>query len=76
MLLADYLPYTEAVAVPARVRGLPDIRDADDRMVLALAVAGRADCIVSGDADLLAVRDGWPRIPILAPAEFRVWMGM
>jgi putative PIN family toxin of toxin-antitoxin system len=45
----------------------PASRDPDDDAVLALAVATRADLIVSGDADLLTLRshDG---IPIVDPA--------
>lgn len=45
----------------------PTSRDPDDDAVLAIAVATRADLIVSGDADLLTLRshDG---IPIVDPA--------
>ena len=42
-------------------------RDPDDDHVLALAVAARADLIVSGDDDLLALRR-YGRSRILAPA--------
>lgn len=46
----------------------PRCRDPDDDHVLALAIAGKADLIVSGDDDLLSMRD-CEGIPILAPAE-------
>lgn len=69
-LLADYLPFAQVVAVPDEMRKLPILRDPEDLMLLALAVTGKADVLVSGDADLLAVRDEWRRIPILTPAEF------
>jgi len=52
------------------VTGEPRVsRDPDDDKFLALAVAGRADAIVSGDADLL-VLGTYQAIPILAPAAF------
>jgi putative PIN family toxin of toxin-antitoxin system len=44
-------------------------RDPSDDMYLALAIAGRADLIVSGDADLRAL-DSVEGIRILTPAEF------
>ena len=60
-LLADYLPWAEAVAVPEPPPRVPECRDVDDLPFLHLAVAGRADVLVSGDADLLALsRPGAP----------------
>jgi putative PIN family toxin of toxin-antitoxin system len=46
----------------------PICRDPDDDAVLALAVAARADCIVSGDADLLAI-GSYADIPIIDAAK-------
>jgi putative PIN family toxin of toxin-antitoxin system len=46
----------------------PVSRDPDDDLVLALAVGARADLIVSGDADLLAL-GSYAEIPILDPAS-------
>ena len=46
-------------------------RDPDDDKVLEIAVAGGADCIVTGDQDLL-VLDPFQGIPILTPAAFLV----
>jgi predicted nucleic acid-binding protein len=43
------------------------LRDPNDVPILAMLIAGSADCLVSGDKDLLAVAD---RYPILTPAEF------
>ena len=54
-LLGDYLPFTRVVDVPADLDGLPDCRDPFDRPFLRLAVAGRADYLVTGDGDLLAI---------------------
>ena len=45
------------------------IRDPDDAWVLTSAVAGGADLLVTGDADLLSVRAASP-IPILTPRAF------
>lgn len=45
------------------------VRDPDDLWVLASAVAGGADMLVTGDADLLAVAAEAP-IPILTPRAF------
>jgi putative PIN family toxin of toxin-antitoxin system len=44
-------------------------RDPKDDKFLEAAVAGRAECIVSGDADLLDMKS-FEGIPILRPAEF------
>ena len=50
-LLEDYLPFAEPVA-ERRVR-TPRCRDVHDRKFLALATAGRADVLVTGDRALL-----------------------
>ena len=42
-------------------------RDAKDKMVLATLLASKADCLVTGDADLLALAGTYP---ILTPADF------
>ncbi len=47
----------------------PVCRDPDDDVVLGTAVAGRCDCIVTGDKDLL-VLERFRQIPILASAGF------
>lgn len=44
-------------------------RDPEDNKLLEIAVAGRADCLVTGDEDLL-VLDPFQGIPILTPAGF------
>ena len=46
----------------------PVCRDADDDEVLATAIAGQADLIVSGDDDLLSLKIHQD-IPIVTPAE-------
>lgn len=60
----------DAILVPgnADVTGtIPD--DPDDEQILACAVDGRADLIVSGDRHLLAL-GSYQNIPILPPRDF------
>ncbi len=54
-LLADYLPWAEVVKVPEPPPRVPGCRDVNDLPFLHLAAAGRADVLVTGDADLLAL---------------------
>ena len=44
-------------------------RDRDDDNVLALALAASADCIVTGDKDLLLLAQ-YRGLPVVAPGEF------
>lgn len=72
-LLAEFLPYVETVRIEKTPDSLPDIRDADDIIFLALAAAAHADALVSGDGDIQAVRAQF-HIPILTVAEFADWL--
>lgn len=56
----------EPVPILRRVRAC---RDPGDDLVLELAVNGRADLVVTGDADLLAL-DPFAGIPIIPPAAW------
>lgn len=58
---------SEVVELPADIPTIS--RDPDDDRVIACAVVGRADVIVSGDKDLLTLRQVG-RIPILTATEF------
>ena len=69
-LLDDYLPFCETVAVPEPPPAVPACRDPFDRPFLELALAGHADALVTGDADILALAKAFP-VPILTPAAFR-----
>lgn len=55
------------------VSGMPEeaqvSRDRDDDFVLACAIEGKADYIVSGDPHLLDLKS-YKKIPILSPREF------
>lgn len=54
-LLADYLPWAEVVPVPEPPPRVPACRDPHDLPFLHLAAAGKADVLVTGDADLLVL---------------------
>ena len=69
-LLDDYLPFCETVTVPEPPPPLPACRDPFDRPFLELALAGRADALVTGDADLLALAKDFS-VPIVSPAAFK-----
>ncbi len=56
-LLADYLPFTEAVAVSPRPSS-PQCRDLNDQMFVDLVIQGQADVLVTGDRALLAMDFG------------------
>lgn len=68
-LLADYLPWCETVTAPAPA-GIPDCRDPLDRPFLELALAAKADALLTGDKDLLALTPNFS-IPILTPRQFQ-----
>jgi len=59
---------TELVAKPAEPSTVP-VRDPTDRWVLASAVAGHAEALVTGDDDLLSVASEAPLL-ILSPRAF------
>lgn len=68
-LLADYLPWCAAVRIPNPPPATPACRDPFDQPFLQLAVAGKADCLVSGDNDLLSLHDQFV-CPIVTAEQF------
>lgn len=68
-LLADYLPCCETVRIPEPPPATPDCRDPFDVPFLQLALAGRADALLTGDRDVLALA-GRFACPILGADEF------
>lgn len=52
--------------------GQSDIRDPDDIQVLGTALAGAADCIITGDKDLL-VLNPYQTVDILQPSGFAAY---
>lgn len=67
-LLGDYLSYCETIDVEERC--LIVCRDAKDQMFLDLAQSGKADVLVTGDGDLLALA-GRTEFVIETPEEYR-----
>lgn len=68
-LLADYLPWCETVRIPNPPPATPACRDVYDQPFLQLAVAARADYLVSGDLDLLSL-SGQLACPIVSAEAF------
>jgi putative PIN family toxin of toxin-antitoxin system len=64
----DILNTAARIVEPTPLKA-PVCRDPDDDMVLATALTGNADCIVSGDRDLTDLKT-FENIPILKPSEF------
>jgi predicted nucleic acid-binding protein len=54
-LLADYLPYCTTVRIAAKPPKTPACRDPADLPFLQLALAGKAEHLVTGDRNLLAL---------------------
>ena len=71
-LLADYLPNCLTVRIPSPPPATPACRDAFDLPFLQLAVAGKADALVTGDHDLLSLADSRTAFacPILTAEQF------
>lgn len=65
--LADLAAVADWTAMTGALRAC---RDADDDKILETALAGRAECIVSGDQDLLMLHP-FQGIAIVTPAAFR-----
>ena len=59
----------QAIVTPGDLQVKAIAEDPDDDMVLACAVEGQADYIVSGDQHLLGL-GAFQRIPIVTPAQF------
>ena len=65
--LADYLGFLRLVQIPKVLDAVP--RDQEDNMVLESAIEGRANYIVSGDNDLLVLKE-FRGIQIVRASEF------
>jgi len=66
-LLADYLPHVEVVRAAAAKAAR--CRDPEDQKFVDLALAAKADVLVTGDRDLLAMRGAVP-FAIETPADY------
>ena len=69
-LLSEYLPHTVPIAQVTSKPSMPMVRDVDDQKFLNLAISGKADCLVTGDQDLLVLK-GMSNVAILTLQEFK-----
>jgi putative PIN family toxin of toxin-antitoxin system len=69
-LLADYIPWVRVVRIPDPPPAVPVCRDPFDLAFLHLAVAGKAQSLVSGDKDLLALDGARGLCPVLSVDAF------
>lgn len=71
-VIDDILSFLKPYIVQHERRPIPRvrIRDEDDRLVLASALAAGAEVLVTGDKDLLAVSDSVAEILITSPRGF------
>jgi putative PIN family toxin of toxin-antitoxin system len=67
-LLGDYLPFCETIELVARCPAV--CRDKSDQPLLDLAQSGKADLLVTGDDDLLALA-GQTAFLIETPEDYR-----
>ena len=65
-LLADYVPFCETVVLPQQLPTVPECRDPYDIPFLLLATVAEADYLVSGDKDLLALKDDFDCLIVTA----------
>ena len=73
-LLQLYLPFADIVLLPEILPDLPvACRDAGDDIFIHLTLAGKADFLVTGDADLLALRGVLP-LRIVTIGEWKAFL--
>ena len=68
-LLADWLPCRETVRIPEPPPATPDCHALFDAPFMRLALAGRAEALLTGDRDLLALAGSFA-CPIIGADEF------
>ena len=66
-VIVHYMEHAEAFKRPRTRARLPKCRDPHDEMFIRLAYAAKAEAVITGDDDLLALA-AQSRIPILPPA--------
>jgi uncharacterized protein len=70
-LLADYLPWCEVIDDLILLEKPVECRDPADLPFLSLALVSEADALISGDKDLLVLKQSFA-VAILAPDELRL----
>jgi len=68
-ILGDFLPFAEVVPISRAALRVPKCRDPNDLPFLELALAGKADTMITGDRDLLALASDFP-VPIVSPDQW------
>jgi predicted nucleic acid-binding protein len=68
-LLADLLPWCETWSASIASAD-QQVRDPKDQIFVDLALTARVSALVSGDANLLALKDQFNPMKVLTPAEF------
>lgn len=68
-LLSDYLLYCDPVKIPKKLPEIPQCRDLFDEPFLILAIAGKADYLLTGDKDLLCLVNDFT-CPIVTVEQF------
>jgi putative PIN family toxin of toxin-antitoxin system len=69
-ILEDILPFLETHVLLEAYTPIAGLRDAQDAMFFHLAHQAKADMLVSGDDDILAMQGAAWAFRILSPAEF------
>jgi putative PIN family toxin of toxin-antitoxin system len=72
-LLGDLLPWCETWRGPL-MSSIHTVHDGHDQVFLDLALTAQAVALVSGDGDLLALKEQVPALRIITPAEFQAWL--
>ena len=68
----ELLPYVKTVPDPS-LKGVPYLKDSSDRIFLACSKTGKADYLLTGDKELLALKK-FLQAEIVPPAEFlNIW---
>ncbi len=73
-VLGEYLPHCDTLPDPKSKIKLPKCRDVDDQVFLLLAAASKADALITGDKDLLALAGAVP-FEIVSPQTFLTVFG-
>ena len=68
------MPYTEIYHLANTPSDFPQVRDQKGQVFLNLAVASGAKVLVSGDNDLLAIKQTFTKLPIMTLSEFKDWL--
>jgi predicted nucleic acid-binding protein len=69
LLLADFLPYAETVEIEQVPDDLIQIRDQADQKFLILAVVGRAEALITGDAGISEIKADFDALAVMRLSE-------